>query len=81
MTYEEWEGSFEEVVGLRGSAGTAGFVAMLQKEIAHRGRCIVQAGGGTFQASALNLYKSTHSGMKLCYSKFNDICQFSGSEP
>ena len=81
MTYEEWEGSFEEVVGLRGSAGTAGFVAMLQKEIARRGRCIAQAGGGTFQASTLNFYKSTHSGMKLCHSKFNERCKFSGSEP
>ena len=81
VTYEEWEGSFEEVVGLRGSAGTAGFVAMLQKEIARRGRCIVQAGGGTFQASTFNLYKSTHSGMKPCYSKLNVRCKFIGSEP
>ena len=81
MTYEEWEGSFEEVLGLRGSAGTAGFVAMLQKEIARRGCCIVQAGGGTFQASTFNLYKSTHSGMKLCYSKLNELCEFGGSEP
>ena len=78
MTYEEWEGSFEEVLGLRGSAGTAGFVAMLQKEIARRGRCILQAGGGTFQDSALKLYKSTHSGMKPCYSKFNERCNLIG---
>ena len=78
MSYEEWEGSFEEVVGLEGSAGTIGFVAMLQKEIARRGRCIVQAGGGTFQTSTLNLFKNTHGGMKPCYATFNEHCYLLG---
>ena len=73
ISFEEWENRFPEVSGLKPLAeGTRGFVAMLQKEIARRGRCLIAGGGGSFQSSTVNLYKSFHS--KHCYVVFDDTC-------
>ena len=74
ISYNTWENSFEKLSGLAGSAGIQGFVGMLQKEIAHRGRCIVQGGGGTFQMSTFSLYKRAHN-RKQCYVIFDFDCQ------
>ena len=73
ISFDEWEDRFPEVSGLKLLAeGTRGFVAMLQKEIARRGRCLIAGGGGSFQSSTVNLYKSSHS--KHCYIVFDNSC-------
>ena len=77
--FELWEQCYAKVSGLQASAlGTGGFVAMLQKEIAHRGHCLIIGGGGTFQESTLNLYKSSHT--KHCFTIFDTSCTLTHEE-
>ncbi len=53
-TFEEWENSFDAVTG----PAPSGFTAILQKNIAISGECLILAGGGSFQEQAINLYTS-----------------------
>ena len=66
LSFEEWENSFIEVSGLSTGASAAGYIAILQKAIASRGRCLIQAGGGTFQNSARSLYNQAHLRVRHC---------------
>ena len=54
---EEWERTFEEVAGTTDS----GYIALLQKLIATRSKCVLFVGGGAFQKHALHLYRQLHS--------------------
>ena len=54
LSLEEWEASFDEVSSFR----IPGYVALLQKNLAASGTCLVTAGGGGFQKSAV-LYQCT----------------------
>ena len=45
-----------------------GYVAILQKEIAANGVCLLLGGGGSFQKTALQLYKRYNLGKPNCYS-------------
>ena len=66
ISYSEWEDSYVEVSGVKSGSGVAGYVAILQKEIASQGRCIILVGGGSFQQSAGHLYQLNHQGKKQC---------------
>ena len=56
MTIEKWDKSFDAVSSFHGP----GYIAQMQKNLAASGRCLVTAGGGTFQSSAKLLYESKH---------------------
>ena len=45
-----------------------GYVAILQREIAANGICLLLGGGGNFQAMTLELYKRYNLGQWNCYS-------------
>ena len=66
---EEWEQSFIDVSGI----SNPGYIAMLQKSIAVRAKCIVLGGGGRFQEHALTLYKQLHP-RNQCYMDFGKTC-------
>lgn len=53
MSLKEWELSFEKI----SSSKDAGYIALLQKVVVTRARCILFAGGGAFQRHTLNLYR------------------------
>jgi hypothetical protein len=56
-TLEEWDQSFYNVSSFK----TEGYLAMLQKYLAINGTCLITAGGGSFQWSAIDMYKKEHS--------------------
>ncbi len=60
MTLREWEGTFESLSHWR----DAGYIALLQKVIVTRAKCILFVGGGAFQRHALNLYRKLHPDSK-----------------
>ena len=63
MTVEEWESSFDNVSSFQ----APGYVAQLQKNLAASGRCLVTAGGGSFQDTARSLYTRHYgNGQHLC---------------
>ena len=66
ISYSEWEDSFVEVSGVKSGSGVSGYVAILQKEIASQGRCIILVGGGSFQKSASHLHQQAHPGQNQC---------------
>ncbi len=51
---KEWERSFEDI----GDTSDSGYVALLQKMIVTRAKCILFVGGGSFQKHALALYQT-----------------------
>ncbi len=53
---EEWNESFDSISPFK----TPGYVAQLQKYLAYNGVCLLTAGGGSFQDSALELYNEVH---------------------
>lgn len=53
MSLASWESQFEDISGTK----DAGFIAMLQKVIVTRAKCILFVGGGAFQRHALHLYR------------------------
>ena len=66
ISYSEWEDSFVEVSGVKFGHGVSGYVAVLQKEIAIQGQCIILVGGGSFQESAGKLHQLAHQEQKQC---------------
>ena len=63
LSYNAWERSFLDMSGLtKRSTGAGGYIAILQKAIACRGRCIILAGGGTYQDNASHLFSRLHPG-------------------
>ena len=52
-TVQEWERTFEEVAGTTDS----GYIALLQKLIVARSKCVLFVGGGAFQRHALRLFR------------------------
>ena len=64
LTMRVWESRFEAVAGCR----DAGYIALLQKVLVTRAKCILFVGGGAFQRHALFLYKQLHSNSRdQCY--------------
>ncbi len=51
---EEWERTFEDI----GKISDTGYIAVLQKMIVTRAKCILFVGGGSFQKHALALYQA-----------------------
>ena len=58
----DWERSFEDV----GGTTDAGYIALLQKIIVTRARCVLFVGGGSFQRHALSLYQARVSESEWC---------------
>ena len=56
FSQSEWEDSFESVARFN----APGYIAIMQLELAARSLCLIQAGGGTFQESAMKLYNELH---------------------
>ena len=63
MSFTEWENSFESVSSVTQPTEIQNYVGILQKEIASRGRCLIQFGGNTlssFQIHAANMFSRNH---------------------
>ena len=56
MGVQEWEKTFESV----SHSMDSGYIAMLQKVIVTRAKCILFVGGGSFQRHTLHLYQQLH---------------------
>ena len=52
-TVQEWERTFEEVAGTT----DCGYIALLQKLIVARSKCVLFVGGGAFQRHTLRLFR------------------------
>ena len=64
LTLEQWDESFESIASF---PNTAAYIALLQKHLAASGDCLLTAGGGSFQRTALQLYKHYHSNGMQCF--------------
>lgn len=53
---KEWDKSFDEISTFK----SAGYLAQLQKYLAAHATCLLTAGGGGFQQSAVKLYNESH---------------------
>ena len=64
------------------AAGTSNlsFLALVEKVIATKARCIVLVGGGHFQRHALKMYQKQHPEQEWCYIKF-DPCRLKKAVP
>ena len=51
-----WEESFDNIASFK----TPGYIAQLQKYLAYSGVCLLTAGGGSFQSTAMKLHKEKH---------------------
>ena len=56
MNVQEWEKTFDDVAQITDPS----YIAMLQKVIVTRAKCIIFVGGGSFQRHALHLYQQLH---------------------
>ena len=56
LTVHDWEHTFEEVTG----TNVAGYIALLQKVVVSKAKCVIFVGGGSFQTHAHNLYTKNH---------------------
>ena len=61
-TVGKWEKTFEGKDGITDS----GYIALLQKLVATRSKCVLFVGGGAFQKHALHMYRQLHSGKQEC---------------
>ncbi len=52
ITFHEWEQGFNDIT----SSASPNLTAMMQKDIASKGECLILVGGGAFQTHALELY-------------------------
>ena len=64
LNFSEWEESFTQATG---GIENSGYIAALQRTLASRAKCLILAGGGTFQDLALKDYLRNHP-------KRNDRC-------
>ena len=62
LTIHEWESTFEDIAHTEDS----GYIALLQKMIVVRAKCVIFIGGGAFQKHALNLYQSSRPKGEWC---------------
>ena len=65
---QEWEQRFREVT----SSQNPGYVATLQKTIASKARCLITAGGGTFQGHAFVLHQKIYG--NSCHIRLKNDC-------
>ena len=56
LTVHDWEHTFEEVTGTNES----GYIALVQKVVVSKAKCVIFVGGGSFQTHAHNLYTKNH---------------------
>ncbi len=54
MSFQEWEESFDKIT----NSAPPALTAMMQKDIATQGECLILVGGGAFQTRALELYNA-----------------------
>ena len=66
--YKEWEASFDSIMSFQ----SPGYVAQVQRNVASNGKCLLMAGGGSFQVSAQKQYLVKHE-ENIC-SSFVEEC-------
>ena len=74
MSLQKWEESFDNVTNVTNS----GYIALMQSSIAARARCILLAGGGTFQDHTLHLYKQIPRSNQ-CFMQLSGSCHVTHS--
>lgn len=62
ISISSWEHRFEEI----SQSVDAGYIALLQKAIVTRAKCVIFVGGGSFQKHALHLYQTLHPAQERC---------------
>lgn len=62
VSISSWEHGFEEI----SRSVDAGYIALLQKAIVTRAKCVIFVGGGSFQKHALHLYQTLHPTQERC---------------
>ena len=68
-TIEDWEETFVNI----SRTSNPGYIALLQKTIATRAKCLLLVGGGTFQQHASMLYQRMHTS-RQCYIQLDGFC-------
>ena len=68
VTINEWERTFQDVA----HTDDSGYIALLQKVIVVRAKCVIFVGGGAFQKHALNIYRSLHPKHEWCIHIVNE---------
>ena len=67
-TFQEWEDRFSEVTGTQ----NPGYIASLQQAVASRARCLITAGGGSFQNHAFVLHRKVYG--NSCHVRLKKNC-------
>ena len=70
MTISKWEDTFAEISRTQ----VPGYVGLLQKLLAARGKCLLLIGSGSYQSQAFFMYKEFHQRSKLCFLRSNSKC-------
>jgi len=68
-TIQDWEETFLNI----SRTSNPGYIALLQKTIGTRAKCLLLVGGGTFQQHVIRLYQQMHIG-RLCYIQLDEFC-------
>ena len=68
-TIKDWEETFVNI----SRTSNPGYIALLQKTIATRAKCLLLVGGGTFQQHASTLYQRMHTS-RQCYIQLDGFC-------
>jgi len=68
-TIQDWEETFLNI----SRTSNPGYIALLQKTIATRAKCLLLVGGGTFQQHASRLYQQMHTSRR-CYVQLDGFC-------
>ena len=68
-SFPEWESRFQDVAGTE----NPGYIASLQQTIAGNARCLITAGGGTFQNHAFVIHKEKYA--KTCHIRLKTNCK------
>ncbi len=70
MSFVDWENSFEDITG----TVMSGYIAILQKEIALRGECLILVGRGQFHQHAYNLFMARNTDKDPCIIRLDQDC-------
>ena len=73
MTISKWEDTFAGISRNQ----VPGYVGLLQKLLAARGKCLLLIGSGSYQAQAFFMYKELHHQSKLCFLRSDSKCDAS----
>lgn len=67
-TIEEWDDSFDTIA----SFSNPGYIGLLQKHLAAKGKCLITAGGGSFQRNTRLLHSIYHPKKLPCVTRIKE---------